>query len=155
MKPTLTKAGESTLTRLLDSRNNLVSVEAGVLSTKFSHLCRETPRTFSFRFPVFLSLRHRRWFERLDLLGTRAPSSGRRLTLPQSSRRPKNGGPQENLSWVFALPCQPHAENHVPAEAFRFSLYTYSGFRRSHYTLGRHRGWKNSTASMPVSSLTC
>lgn len=76
-----------------------------------------------------------------------------RRWLPHSSTnkfRQKNGGPQERLSGVFALPCQLLTKAVVSGEAFYPSVYTYSGFWRSDYPLGCHRGWKNSTTSMMV-----
>lgn len=62
--------------------------------------------------------------------------------------RQKNGGPQENLPGVFALPCQLFAENVATWKAFHPPVYTCSGLRRGYDPLGCHRGRKNSAASM-------
>lgn len=133
---------------------------------KFTHICLERekiPRSFRFWFPVFFFFGFQnvtkddlnRRFVRSS--GTRAPPRGGRAASQQREQEieKKNGGARENLSCVFALPCQLHAENVVSREAVHLPLCTYSGFRWSYDSLGCHGGRKNSTTSMRVSPLTC
>lgn len=80
-------------------------------------------------------------------------SEARRHWLPQSSKnkfRKKNGGPQERLSRVNALPSELLTKTVISGEAFYHSVHTYCGFWRSDHPLGCHRGWENSTTSMMV-----
>lgn len=72
----------------------------------------------------------------------------RRKKIEKEKGRQKNGGPQENLPRVFALPCQLFAENVATWKAFHPPVYTCSGLRRGYDPLGCHRGRKNSAASM-------
>lgn len=107
------------------------------------------------QFPVFYvqtSSENRRFFlPGGDTSATIWPEVGYSW-LPQSKNkfRQKNGGPQESLSWVFALSCQHFTKTVISGEAFHPPVHTYSGLRRSHDPLGCHRGRENTTTSMTV-----
>lgn len=121
----------------------------------------KTSRTFRFyRISCFFrSKRHQGWCVQLSpgahVSAAAWPEAGNGCH--RAKLRQKNGGPQENLSWVFALSCQLFAKTVISGEAFHPSLHTYSGLRRSYDPLGCHGGWENPTTGMTVnvSSLTC